>query len=146
MSVPSPQRRLLKQASSVGYLCRSLPHYVQKPPIEAVVFGWGVNEDGQLVRMICPAWVMRQGPDGTKFGQMELCKHGAEVWSSPTCRLLLWRHLRKCSALQGLDTGDNVLAPKVVEALLGTRFMGRDFVKSPLVWASILYCIQQGAV
>ena len=49
MSTASPQRRLLKQASSVGYLCRALPHYVQKPPIEAVVFGWGVNEDGQLV-------------------------------------------------------------------------------------------------
>ena len=50
-NTPSPQRRLLKQASSVGYLCRSLPQYVQRPPIEAVVFGWGVNEDGQLV---CP--------------------------------------------------------------------------------------------
>lgn len=46
------QRRLLKQSSSVGFLCRSLPHYVQKPPIEAVVFGWGVNEDGQLVGRI----------------------------------------------------------------------------------------------
>ena len=45
----SPKRSLLKQSSSVGYLCRSLPFYVQKPPIEAVVFGWGVNEDGQLV-------------------------------------------------------------------------------------------------
>lgn len=40
----------MKQASSVGYLCRALPQYVQRPPIEAVVFGWGVNEDGQLVR------------------------------------------------------------------------------------------------
>lgn len=43
------QRILLKQSSSVGFLCRSLPLYVQEPPIEAVVFGWGVNEDGQLV-------------------------------------------------------------------------------------------------
>ena len=49
----SPKRSLLKQSSSVGYLCRSLPFYVQKPPIEAVVFGWGVNEDGQLVST-CP--------------------------------------------------------------------------------------------
>lgn len=43
------QRTLMKQSSSVGFLCRSLPLYVQEPPIEAVVFGWGVNEDGQLV-------------------------------------------------------------------------------------------------
>ena len=48
------QRMLLKQSSSVGFLCRSLPQYVQKPPIEAVVFGWGVNEDGQLVCIPTP--------------------------------------------------------------------------------------------
>ena len=40
------------QVSSVGSLCRQLPPYVQQPPIEAVVFGWGVNEDGQLVRLL----------------------------------------------------------------------------------------------
>ncbi|KAK9908666.1 hypothetical protein WJX75_001202 [Coccomyxa subellipsoidea] len=78
------QRMLLKQSSSVGFLCRSLPQYVQKPPIEAVVFGWGVNEDGQLA----------------------------------------------------LDEAENVMAPKVLEALLGTRFQGRDFLKSPLVCGS----------
>eukprot|EP00798_Chlamydomonas_sp_ICE-L_P002659 gene2659-17125_t len=32
----------------VGSLCRNLPRYVRNPPIEAVVFAWGVNEDGQL--------------------------------------------------------------------------------------------------
>lgn len=37
--------------------------------------------------------------------------------------------------LQGLDTEEDVMAPKVVEALLGTRFQGRDFVKAPLVRA-----------
>ena len=52
----SPKRSLLKQSSSVGYLCRSLPFYVQKPPIEAVVFGWGVNEDGQLVSARLSSW------------------------------------------------------------------------------------------
>lgn len=35
--------------------------------------------------------------------------------------------------MQGLDTGNDVLAPKVVEALLGTRFQGRDFLRGPLV-------------
>ncbi|CAL8461917.1 g1448 [Coccomyxa elongata] len=78
------QQTLLKQSSSVGFLCRSLPLYVQEPPIEAVVFGWGVNEDGQL----------------------------------------------------GLDDPENVVAPKVLEALLGTRFQGRDFLKSPLICGS----------
>lgn len=34
--------------SPVGHLCKNLPVYVRKPPIEAVVFAWGVNEDGQL--------------------------------------------------------------------------------------------------
>ena len=37
---------------------------------------------------------------------------------------------------QGLDTEANVLQPKVVEALLGTRFSGRDFRRSPLVAGS----------
>ncbi len=34
---------------------------------------------------------------------------------------------------QALDEAENVMAPKVLEALLGTRFQGRDFLKSPLV-------------
>ena len=34
---------------------------------------------------------------------------------------------------QGLDDPESVVAPKVLEALLGTRFQGRDFLKSPLV-------------
>lgn len=29
----------------------TLAAYVRQPPIEAVVFGWGVAEDGQLVRL-----------------------------------------------------------------------------------------------
>lgn len=41
----TPQRQL----SKVGALCCDLPDYVQHPPIEAVVFSWGVGEDGQLV-------------------------------------------------------------------------------------------------
>ncbi|GAB4819656.1 hypothetical protein N2152v2_006702 [Parachlorella kessleri] len=71
-------------ASHVGSLCEGLPQYCYEPPIEAVVLGFGVNEDGQL----------------------------------------------------GLDTADNVLTPKVVEALLGTRFRGRDFGRVPLVAGS----------
>ena len=35
--------------SFVGYLYEDVPQYVTTPPIEAVTFGWGVNEDGQLV-------------------------------------------------------------------------------------------------
>eukprot|EP01025_Chloroclados_australasicus_P016188 TRINITY_DN18019_c0_g1_i2.p1 TRINITY_DN18019_c0_g1~~TRINITY_DN18019_c0_g1_i2.p1 ORF type:complete len:499 (-),score=79.40 TRINITY_DN18019_c0_g1_i2:435-1931(-) len=54
------------------------------PPIEAVVFGWGVNEDGQLA----------------------------------------------------MDTPDDVTSPKVVEALLGMQFRGREFGKNPLVTGS----------
>ncbi|KAG1674128.1 hypothetical protein FOA52_015758 [Chlamydomonas sp. UWO 241] len=34
--------------SIVGALCIRLPEYVTHPPIETVVFGWGVNEDRQL--------------------------------------------------------------------------------------------------
>ena len=36
----------------------------------------------------------------------------------------------------GLDSGDDVFAPKVVEALLGTRFRGREFGRTPLVAGS----------
>ncbi|KAI7841414.1 hypothetical protein COHA_004809 [Chlorella ohadii] len=35
-------------SSHVGSLCDHLPAYVYDPPIETVVFSWGVNEDGQL--------------------------------------------------------------------------------------------------
>ena len=34
--------------SKAGSLVANLPEYCGKPPIEAVVFGWGVTEDGQL--------------------------------------------------------------------------------------------------
>ena len=34
-----------------------------------------------------------------------------------------------------MDTDQNVMAPKVVEALLGTRFRGREFLRSPLARA-----------
>jgi hypothetical protein len=43
-------RELTKVASDVGGLTKDMPNYVRNPPIEAVVFGWGVAEDGQLVR------------------------------------------------------------------------------------------------
>ena len=66
----SPEHRLLlKQSSSVGFLCRSLPQYVQKPPIEAVVFGWGVNEDGQLV------WI----PRFSSSTFLTCCRHGMSI-------------------------------------------------------------------
>ncbi|GIL50419.1 hypothetical protein Vafri_6548 [Volvox africanus] len=68
-----------------GSLCAVLPYYARRPPIEAVVFGWGVSEDGQL----------------------------------------------------GLvATRDNVITPKVVEALLGVQFSGRSFSRTPLVAGS----------
>ncbi len=38
--------------------------------------------------------------------------------------------------LQGLDANSNVLAPKVLEALLGTRLRGRAFGRTPLVAGS----------
>ena len=37
------------RGAGVGALCHDLPSYAQHPPIETVTFGWGVNEDGQLV-------------------------------------------------------------------------------------------------
>lgn len=37
---------------------------------------------------------------------------------------------------QALDTSSNVLSPKVVEALLGTRLRGREFGRAPLVAGS----------
>ena len=39
-----------QEGVGVGVLCQDLPSFVQVPPIETVTFGWGVNEDGQLVR------------------------------------------------------------------------------------------------
>lgn len=45
-AAPSPGS--LGASSAVGSLCDGLPAYFYDPPIEAVVFGFGVNEDGQL--------------------------------------------------------------------------------------------------
>lgn len=39
----------MTRKSAGGDLCQGLPPYVYDPPVEAVVFGWGVSEDGQLV-------------------------------------------------------------------------------------------------
>ena len=36
---------------NVGVICQGLPEFVYAPPVETVTFGWGVNEDGQLVRV-----------------------------------------------------------------------------------------------
>lgn len=36
------------KARQVGCLIADLPAYCKAPPIEVVVFGWGVTEDGQL--------------------------------------------------------------------------------------------------
>lgn len=38
----------IAMSSPVGALCARLPDYVKHPPIETVVFAWGVNEDRQL--------------------------------------------------------------------------------------------------
>ncbi len=72
----------------MGYLCRSLPYYVQKPPIEAVVFGWGVNEDGQLVSVIVQA--------------LELACHNDSLHSAPALLHAEALH-RGCYVLAGLN-------------------------------------------
>lgn len=72
----------------MGYLCRSLPYYVQKPPIEAVVFGWGVNEDGQLVSLIVQA--------------LELACHSDSLHSAPALLHAEALH-RGCYVLAGLN-------------------------------------------
>lgn len=50
---------LKKIPSDVGRLQKDVPSYVREPPIEAVVFGWGVAEDGQLVRSLGIDFVQR---------------------------------------------------------------------------------------
>eukprot|EP00890_Picochlorum_soloecismus_P003284 jgi/Picsp_1/3957/NSC_01469-R1_ran gtpase binding len=69
----------------VGVIVRGLPSFVYDPPVETVVFGWGVNEDGQLGL---------------------------------------------------LETQQDVLAPKVIEGMLGTRLRGRGYGRSPIVAGS----------
>jgi hypothetical protein len=44
---------------------------------------------------------------------------------------VVWLH-----RLQGVDTEENLMSPKVIESLLGTRLRGRDFTTSPLVGGS----------
>jgi hypothetical protein len=110
----APSFRAVKASTGpVGSLSRDLPSYVNNPPVESVVFGWGTNEDGQLVRsFLSPACCMRVA---------------CEVEG------MLSRRLPGILCVQGVDSAENVLSPKVVEALLGTRFRGRAFGKLPLV-------------
>ena len=64
--------------SFVGYLYEDVPHYVTTPPIEAVTFGWGVNEDGQLVGLV-PASCCYRHP---VFAGL-LCSHGSQTSGLP---------------------------------------------------------------
>jgi hypothetical protein len=51
--------------------------------------------------------------------------------------LILWTHRYLLAhVLQGVDTEADLLSPKVIESLLGTRLRGRDFTASPLVGGS----------
>ena len=121
----------------MGCLCDDLPDFVKDPPVEAVVFGWGVAEDGQLVRVAAALtshhWGLRAA-----FGNP---KHGLGAVSVCAIGPVLPRRVsmyNRPSLLQGVDTEAPVLSPKVVEALLGTRLRGREFGKGPLVssqWA-----------
>ncbi|MEW5298972.1 MAG: hypothetical protein WDW36_002037 [Sanguina aurantia] len=79
-----PRESLRTGLEPAGYLCRRVPQYAASPPIETVVFAWGVSEDAQL----------------------------------------------------GLNTGVNILTPKVVEATLGLRLSGRKFNRTPIVAGS----------
>lgn len=47
---PNSQQQLQQPlvVSGPGSLCATVPRFARHPPIEAVVFGWGVSEDGQL--------------------------------------------------------------------------------------------------
>jgi hypothetical protein len=67
-------RDLTKVASGVGGLTKDLPNYVRNPPIEAVVFGWGVAEDGQLV---CHGFVLFLVPflPWLFFIKLQTCTH-----------------------------------------------------------------------
>ncbi|KAF5827001.1 regulator of chromosome condensation 1/beta-lactamase-inhibitor protein II [Dunaliella salina] len=47
MLIMSPAEFIRNQGPA-GRLCRDLPSHVTNPPVETVVFAWGVNEDGQL--------------------------------------------------------------------------------------------------
>jgi len=93
-----------------GSLLAGLPAYVNDPPIEAVCFAFGVSEDGQLVRAL-----------------QSFISGGLVAFNN---------NFIKFRYLQGLDATGNVLAPKVLEALLGTRLRGLAFGRTPLVAGS----------
>ncbi|GFR50047.1 hypothetical protein Agub_g12098 [Astrephomene gubernaculifera] len=60
-----------------GSLCAGLPRYVRHPPIEAVVFGWGVSEDGQLgldTRADVPAPKVVERLLGVQFSGRGFCR------------------------------------------------------------------------
>lgn len=49
-SVGGTPRDAARAHLPAGRLCRGLPNYCRVPPVSCVVFGFGVSEDGQLVR------------------------------------------------------------------------------------------------
>ena len=76
------------------------------------MFGFGTATDGQLVS--ARARTRAGGPAGPPPARRERRRHRP----------------------QGVDTDQNVLNPKVIEALLGTRFRGRAYGRSPVVAGS----------
>lgn len=116
----------------MGCLCDNLPDFVKEPPVEAVVFGWGVAEDGQLVRV---AAAPRSNHCGLKaaFSNPEHVRGAISACATGRCAAQAREQVKQTSLLQGVDTEAPVLSPKVVEALLGTRLRGREFGKGPLV-------------
>ena len=86
----------------MGSLCDNLPAYVYDPPIETVVFAWGVNEDGQLGLESAGAGggnVLAPKVVEACLGERLLSPAGAAAAHPPTCMhaafrgLPVYRHL-----------------------------------------------------
>jgi len=128
--------------SSAGALARDLP--TCSPP-EAVVFGWGALraplERSDLALLVPRSRARALQPSSPPGHQGDTRTRPSHTPFPSSLSLSLSLSLHPPTGVSedgqlGLDSGEDVLAPKVVEALLGTRFRGREFGRAPLVAGS----------
>lgn len=119
--------------SHVGSLCESLPAYFVDPPIEAVVFAWGVNEDGQLGLERVTGSAAANNVLIPKVVEACLGKCRPRLHGPGAPSLFGGRHTATPPSPAAAHTD---LPAPAAAAPAGTRFRGREYGCSPLIAGS----------
>ena len=84
-SATTAARNAARAHLPAGHLCRGLPNYCRTPPVSCVVFGFGVSEDGQLVR--CGTIQLPLAPPSTAPVLTRAVLVSQRDWGSRECKV-----------------------------------------------------------